>query len=142
MSGKIPLRLFILRAVLVLCGLAAVGTIAVLGYSSFFGAPKVLHEVMATAPAPGGHLTAVLTRIGRAGDFGYLVDVNAPDGESERVANFYAVRKNLSEAGLDMVWQGGHTLELRYQRATVARLDQPDLTLAGQHLIVVLKADK
>ena len=43
------------------------------------------------------------------------------------------------EAGLDMRWPDAHTLELHYQRATSARLDQSDLTLGGEHLVVVLK---
>jgi len=139
MTGKNTLKLFILRAVLCLCGLAAVGTIGVLAYGSFFGAPKVSHDVIATAHSPGGHLTAVLTRIGGAGDFGYLVDIDAPDGESERVANFYGVRKNASEAGLDLAWADDHTLELQYQRATVARIDQSDVTMAGARITIMLK---
>ncbi len=139
MTGKNTLKLFILRAVLCLCGLAAVGTIGVLAYGSFFGAPKVSHDVIATAHSPGGHLTAVLTRIGGSGDFGYLVDINAPDGESERVANFYGVRKNASEIGLDLAWADDHTLELKYQRATVARIDQSDVTMAGRQITILLK---
>lgn len=139
MSKRIPLRLFILRALLCLCGLAAVGTIFVQGYSTFFGAPKLSHQLIATVATPGGHLTAMLTRISGAEDAGYLVDVTAPDGETERVANFYGVHRNGGAAGLDMAWQGDHTLELRYQRATLARLDQSDLTVAGQHVIVQLK---
>jgi hypothetical protein len=140
MSERIHLKLFILRAVLCLCGLAAVGTIFLQGYSTFFGAPKLSHQLIATVAAPSGKLTAVLTRISGAQDSGYLVDVNAPDGETERVANFYGVRKIGGTVGLDMAWQGDHTLELHYQRATLARLDQSDLTVAGQHVIVRLKS--
>jgi hypothetical protein len=141
MSGRIPVRLLILRAVLCLCGLAAVGTILVQGYSTFFSAPKLSHQFIATVAAPGGQLTAVLTRISGARDSGYLVDVNAPDGETERVANFYAVRKGGGEAGLDMVWRGDHTLELHYLRATVARIDQSDVTVAGQPVTILLKQE-
>lgn len=139
MADRIPLKLLILRSVLVLCGLAAAGTILVVGYGNFFGVPRVAHQLIATVPAPGAQLSAVLTRISGNKDSGYLVDVTAPDGESERVANFYAVRRADGASGLDMRWQGAHTLELHYQRATLARLDQPDLTLGGEHLIVVLK---
>jgi hypothetical protein len=139
MAAPVPLKLVILRAVLVLCGLAAGVTILVVSYSSFFGAPPVSHQLIATMPAPGVQLSAVLTRISGDKDAGYLVDVTAPDGESERVANFYAVRKASGAPGLDLAWRDGHTLELHYRRATVARIDQPDLTVAGQHVIVLLK---
>jgi hypothetical protein len=139
MTNRIPLKLFILRAVLIFCGLAAVGTILVVGYSSFFGAPRVAHQLIATVPAPGAQLSAVLTRISGDKDFGFLVDVTAPDGESERVANFYGVRKADGTAGLNLAWRDAHTLELQYQRATSARIDQADLTLGGEHLVVVLK---
>jgi len=134
-----PLKLLVLRSVLVLCGLAATGIILGESYSLLFGAPQVQHDLIATAPAPGAQLSAVLTRISGDKDAGYLVDVTAPDGESERVANFYAVRKVDGSAGLDMAWRDAHTLELHYRRATSARIDQGDLTMGSQHLIVVLK---
>lgn len=139
MAHKIPFKLFFLRAVLVLCGLAAAGIVLGETFSLLFGAPPVSHALIATVPAPGAQLSAVLTRISGDKDAGYLVDVTAPDGENERVANFYAVRKADGEAGLDMRWPDAHTLELHYQRATSARLDQSDLTLGGEHLVVVLK---
>jgi hypothetical protein len=144
MSAKIPLKLFVLRAVLCLCGLAALGTVLVLGITIFTGGPRVSYQVMARMPAPSGHIVAVLTRVtsGKAGDFGYLVDVNGPDGDSERVANLYAAHRSSSEVGLDMVWRDDHTLELRYLSATQAQVDQSDVTVAGQHFTVALKPQR
>lgn len=138
MALKVPFKLFILRGVLVLCGLAAAGIILGESYSLLFGAPPVSHALIATVPAPGAKLSAVLTRISGDKDAGYLVDVTAPDGESERVANFYAVRKANGSVGLDLAWGDAHTLELHYARATSARIDQGDLTVGGEHLVVVL----
>jgi hypothetical protein len=139
MTHKVPFKLFVLRAVLILCGLAAAGIILGESYSLLFGAPPVVHETIATVPAPSAQLSAVLTRISGDKDAGYLVDVTAPDGESERVANFYAVRKANGSAGLELAWRDAHTLELHYARATLARIDQGDLTVGGEHLVVVLK---
>jgi len=65
-----------------------------------------------------------------------LVDVTAPDGESDWLAKFGRAD---GAAGLDMRGQGSHTQELHHQRATSARLDQSDMTPGGEHLIVVLK---
>jgi hypothetical protein len=143
MPKKIPLKLLVLRAVLCLCGLAALGTVLMLGITTFTGGPRFSYQVIGRAPAPSGQVVAVLTRVtsGKADDFGYLVDVNAtgPDGDSERVANLYAAHRSNSETGLDMIWRDDHTLELRYLSATEAQIDQSDVTVAGQHLTVALK---
>lgn len=146
MPARIPLKLFVLRVVLSLCGPAALGTVLVLGITTITGGPHVSYQIVARAPAPSGHVMAVLTRVtsGKAGDFGYLVDVNStgPDGDSERVANLYAARRSSSEMGLDMIWRDDRTLEIHYLSATEAQIDQSDVTVAGQHFTVALKPQR
>lgn len=142
MPSKPPVKLIVLRAILSLCGLAALVIIVFQGVSLFTGGPKISHHILVTAAAPDGKLKAVLTLInGRnPADFGYVVDVvsTATSDDTARVANIHA-DKEIGAAVVDMTWTDSHTLLLRAARGGVAQKEPGDVTVAGEPVTVLLK---
>jgi hypothetical protein len=138
MAIKIPVKLFLLRTVLVLCGLAAVGTIVLVGFNVLFGGPQLAHKVIATSPAPDGHLTAVLTQISGGQGVGFLVDVKALDGDTARVANIRTA-PDRPDQPVSIAWKDNHTLELHPSRDVALQLEPGDVTVGGRPVVVTVR---
>jgi hypothetical protein len=105
----------------------------------------VSRDEVARSAAPSGRFEAVLieTNGGATTSFGYDVFLVPPGQSPQRgrpVASLYGAVRNESAYGVNLRWDGEHTLALEYLEAKQASLVEPLAVVSADSVRVVLRS--
>jgi hypothetical protein len=139
MPGNHPRRIFLSR-ILIGMGVLAALAVVLLGLVFWVIYRDTRPITIAVVNSPDGKIQGILqvSDGGAMSNMAFFVRLGSPDAGMVEVAKFTDAVRSKDGAGVDLVWLGNNTLEIRYFNARYSVLEQPSITMAGRPLTIHL----